>query len=353
MLVWETYGMPHDLHPIEENILQFVKDNPGKSKSDVVRFLKDRHIAARIATLTHIDKLESEKMIRCELENPNSQIYKIYINENNKLASVLGELEEFKEAYIKLLEKSEEKISEMASQAKHPMTTRAKERYPAILPELAKVTLDKFEKEIRMKEVRKEADRIIRRISDLKSNDKEKILAEIKKLDFTKIDSFFASYQDLMKRFEEDIDFPIRIPISLFYVLVDLVFYRSILKWPEQIEDKEVLSQMYSVVYNKIAEIQFELSRFIKSIKVVPLDPVSMILHGRSSFLNPGLKVFADIYHILEMDSEMKQVMNSILRLNEDIKELNLFGLHIVYLPIHLFADRDKIVDMFVEYTQA
>ena len=292
-------------------------------------------------------------MIRCELENPNSQIYKIYINENNKLASVLGELEEFKEAYIKLLEKSEEKIAQMANQTKHPMTTRAKERYPAALPELAKAHLDKFEKQIRIKEVRREANRIIRKISELKSNDKEKILAEIKKQDFTKIDSFFESYQDLMKRFEEDIDFPIRIPISLFYVLVDLVFYRSIFKWPEQIKDKEVLSQMYSVVYNKIAEIQFELSRFIKSIKVAPLDPVSMILGGRSSFLDPGLKVFADIYHILGMDSEMKQVLNSIIKLNEDIKELRLFGLHITYLPIHLFADRDKLADIFLEYMQA
>ena len=138
---------------------------------------------------------------RCERENPNSQIYKIYINENNKLASVLGELEEFKEAYIKLLEKSEEKIAQMASQTKHPMTTQTKETYPAILTELEKAHLEELEKEIRMKEIRKEADRIIRRMSDLKSNDKEKILAEIKKQDFTKIDSFLASYQDLIKRF--------------------------------------------------------------------------------------------------------------------------------------------------------
>src|SRR5918995_5291114 len=100
--------MLRDLDPIEEKIIQYVKDNPGKSKSDVVRFLKDRHIAARIATLNHIDKLESEKMIRCELENPNSQIYKIYVNEDNKLASVLTELEEFKNAYYTLLQKSKQ-----------------------------------------------------------------------------------------------------------------------------------------------------------------------------------------------------------------------------------------------------
>jgi len=155
-----------------------------------------------------------------------------------------------------------------------------------------------------------------------------------------------------MKEHEEGIDFLIRTPVSLFYVLVDLVFYRSIIKWPEQIKDKEVLSQMYSVVYNKIAEIQFELSRFIKSIKTVPLYPVSMIVKGRPSFFDIGLKESADIYHILEMDSEMKQVLNSIIKLNEDIKELELFGLDIIYLPIHLFADRDKMVDIFIEYMQ-
>ena len=50
MYLWLTYGMPQDrdqdqdLNPIEERILQFVKDNPGKSKSDIVRYLKDRHI---------------------------------------------------------------------------------------------------------------------------------------------------------------------------------------------------------------------------------------------------------------------------------------------------------------------
>ena len=45
-------------------------------------------------------------MIICQLENPNSQIYKIYINKDNRLSSVLVELEEFKEAYLNLLEAS-------------------------------------------------------------------------------------------------------------------------------------------------------------------------------------------------------------------------------------------------------
>src|SRR5829696_5694030 len=98
------------IHPVEEEIILYVKNNPRCSKSDIVRFIKGRQMMGRPAVLVHIDKLEREGMIICKLERPNSQIYKVYENENNKIVTALLELEEFKRSYFSLLEKSKERI---------------------------------------------------------------------------------------------------------------------------------------------------------------------------------------------------------------------------------------------------
>src|SRR5918995_5932257 len=167
---------------VEEKIIQYVNDNPGCSKSDVVRALKDEHVASRLTTLAHIDKLEIKGIVTSKLERPNSQIYKIYVNKDSKFVSVLTELEEFKVAYIGLLERSK----------------------------------------------------------DIINNRKYETGTNISEL---------VSY-----------------PIHLFYLVIDLVFIRSMILWPEQVDNNEELLKLYSVSYDKITQIQLSLSEFIKSV---------------------------------------------------------------------------------------
>jgi hypothetical protein len=99
------------MSPAEQKIVKYITDHAGCSKAAIVRHMENAGPVSRITTLNYIGNLEAEKIIICRLEKPNSQIYRVYINEDSKVASLLGELEEFKEAYFILLEKSKEKMS--------------------------------------------------------------------------------------------------------------------------------------------------------------------------------------------------------------------------------------------------
>ena len=117
-------------------------------------------------------------------------------------------------------------------------------------------------------------------------------------------------------------------PVELFFIVVDLIFFRSMVKWSEQIKDKEQLAQLYSVAYSKISEIQLYLSEFIKSIKAIPLDPINVLITGRkmsqrfSQQISFGLIVSS--YYELGLGPEIENVKDSIIKINQDISELGL-----------------------------
>ncbi|HEU4446642.1 MAG TPA: hypothetical protein VFR94_18360 [Nitrososphaeraceae archaeon] len=122
-------------------------------------------------------------------------------------------------------------------------------------------------------------------------------------------------------------------PIALFYSMADIIFYRSMFRWSiEEDMDKEdknmeTLPQMYSIVYKKILEIQFKLSEFVRSIKF-GLDYKQVIVGGRDNKLvSFGLGALVDLYRKANMSSEIQQVINSLINLNEEIKGLKLMGL--------------------------
>lgn len=350
--------MSSDLDPIEEKIIQYVKDNPGKSKSDVVRFLKDRHIAARIATLTHLDKLENKKMIICELENPNSQIYRIYINKNNKLVSVLVELEEFKAAYFDLLEKSKEKINnkDYSADAK---ALGIKEIDPAKWSkadrlryfDLKSTGLNKYEDEKKKiknqlslslssysdsirDDSQKEEDlqiwRLLTREADRRGlgkgvtgNNKE---IEMKRSDAIKIKNLIDKWIHRTYDVESyDVIFLTIYPINIFFVFTDIMFLRNIFAWPNNINNKDILSQIYASVNRVISEIQKQLSEYFNTIKlsIVHSDLVKNIAQPFTNISrDPNYSLIGvDCYQVFGMKSEIHLVINSLRKLSEEIKD--------------------------------
>lgn len=321
--------MQQGLSLVEQEILDYIRHNPGRSKADIVRHLRNIQLASRITVLEYIKDLEIKNMIYGKKERPNSQIIMMYINEDNKLASVLIELKEFKEAFIKLLEKSKQKI-DSKDYSVDAKALGIKEADPSKWQDLDKQRYFELDRN----KMSQFTDQLIKNRenykklfskSDLQSKDESK-----RKQVLTEIYSTVTMIQDHLKIHGEHISFLIFTPVDLFYTMVDLMFYRSVIKWPDQIKDKEMLSQMYFIVYSKIAEIQLELSSFIKSIKVWgPDEPIKIIVKGRS-FRHLGIWAYVDTYYTLNMRTEIKGVLDSLIKLNEDIKELKLFELDTV-----------------------
>lgn len=106
------------MNPLEGKIIRYVNDNPGCSKSDIVRYLESENLASRITTLTHIDKLDRRRMLIFELEKPNSQVYKIYINKIGIVSLLQTEIETL-ERRLRRLRKIIEEFDSMIAPEKN------------------------------------------------------------------------------------------------------------------------------------------------------------------------------------------------------------------------------------------
>ena len=293
------------LDRVKQGIINYIRYNPGSSKADIIRHLKKVKLASRVTVFEYIKDLEDRNMIYGKKERPHSQSFMMYINEDNKLVSVLIELEEFRKAYVELLAKSKKKLDN------RDYSTDAKmlginETNPSKWSSQDTERFDNFW-------IQKHNE-VYHQISI----GEKKHTSEVGK-------PTSENSEDLVKVIRENPLYFIFDAVSLFYVVVDIMFFRSTVKWPKEINNKEVMLQMYSITYEKIAEIQFELSSFLESIRFGPFDPVSLLINRRYTEGRPDF--WSTVYFYLEvnMDSEIRNIIKSIIKLNQDIKDLELF----------------------------
>jgi hypothetical protein len=168
--------------------------------------------------------------------------------------------------------------------------------------------------------------------------------SEIKKV-ASELKPIFTELENTMKEYGENLLSMVSNPAILFYTVVDLMFYRSLVRWPEKIKDKDQLAQIYSVVYSKISEIQLILSEFIRSIKVSALDPIGVMIMGRKQ--NMSLGGMITFYYKLGLSQEIERVKESIVKINQDINELELIDINLAVLES--IKNPDRISDTIAE----
>jgi hypothetical protein len=93
-----------DLGDRDWRILEYIKDSPGTSREGVVRGMNGD--PSRITVLKALDKLVQFKLIIATKDKRNSQIHHLYINKEDVFISVSQNLQEFKNAFFVLLDKT-------------------------------------------------------------------------------------------------------------------------------------------------------------------------------------------------------------------------------------------------------
>ena len=94
----------------ELRILEYVRNNPGRSKEDVARGMNGN--PSRITVLNILGRLEKEEMITARKPKPNSQIYELFINEENLAVSLTLNINKFEKAFFILLDSVNQKFTE-------------------------------------------------------------------------------------------------------------------------------------------------------------------------------------------------------------------------------------------------
>lgn len=100
--------MPHAQFAITERqkaIIEFITNNPGKNKEDIIRKLTKDSKGSRNPIVKDIKLLEEEHhIIICKKDKSNSQFYRIYPNEESILLETYNNLNNFKKNFMETID---------------------------------------------------------------------------------------------------------------------------------------------------------------------------------------------------------------------------------------------------------
>lgn len=97
-----------NLNRKEKMVIDLVTKNPGITKQGVVNALEGR--LSRATVFITLAKLENLMVIRIKKDRPNSQVHKLFINNDSLLMTTIQTLDRFETLYFSLLDKMRPKF---------------------------------------------------------------------------------------------------------------------------------------------------------------------------------------------------------------------------------------------------
>ena len=94
-----------------DEIINFLMNNPGCSKGDLVRGVKN--IVSKRPLEKILKELKRDDLVKIEKEKPNSRAYKLFLCSENILIVLNNQIRDFNEEFKKLLQKVEAVIPEL------------------------------------------------------------------------------------------------------------------------------------------------------------------------------------------------------------------------------------------------
>ena len=144
--------------------------------------------------------------------------------------------------------------------------------------------------------------------------------------EISSLHTYSSKYSYDIREFE--ISLLIHGAVAIFYLLRDTLFYRSILIWSNTVFDKETLKKLYTVVYTRIANLQFHLVKFLSSPRVRLIanpiehkDPIEFIIWFTGTLGNHTISSLLLWYYEMGMLEFVEPIAASISRINNEIKD--------------------------------
>lgn len=315
-------------------LIDFIANNQGCTKADIEK-ANDVIPISRKTLFKIIGELKEDGIIEEIMEKPNSREHKLFVKKDNPLVLVTSELEEFEKAYVQLLNKFKEKskkidfpeiASRLGIKGIDPSKWSESELSRYFQHENKEVTeLENKERELdlRVKEIESKARLPGHGAATL--NSAAELNGSIRnELNSVKNEIAFLEEQVQNHKFIPST----RVPILIFKILIYAYSCRSTVIWPQIIKDKETLKKLYSIVYIKIAAIQFHLTEFLRSF--------DKLFRGRESsitkfvvneyFSMQDIEDFISLKwlrlrEIIYVYKEIQAVLNSITKITSEIAQ--------------------------------
>lgn len=260
-------------------IIDYIRSNKFCNVQSIVRGVEND--ISRVTVYKLLRELIKSGAVKRHLENNqkrNTRDHKLFVDEDNPLVTARLELDEFEDAYFDLLHKA--------------MTEFDLERILAAMKGVT-VKLDP-ESRRRIEQLLNKADPHVR----------DKLKQELKEAtdDLYKTGYWHGQLISLM--------------LEIFYSMVDACLFRLLYIWSEKIQDKQVLQQLYSMIFSKIVGMQTRLSEILKSWPRPDANKKDMerfILERFRGSEGPGLILkYQDLFKGLDMEKEIEPVIDAL-----------------------------------------
>jgi hypothetical protein len=162
--------------------------------------------------------------------------------------------------------------------------------------------------------------------------------------------------QSLYNVKDYEVVFLLKYAVGIYYWFVEIMVFRTIFVWPNNINDTQTLSNIYSVVFRIISEIQIQLSEFYKTNKIgfIYSDPIENIALNIKLIRELNIRLYyLPQYQILDMKSEIKSVINSLLKLTEEVKNYDFIDMSDIGIgftdDIDIALEKDEGIKEFLK----
>jgi hypothetical protein len=318
-------------------ITDFIGRHPGCKAEEAAYGTNDR--ISRVPFFNTLKELIEEGIIKDEASNRRD--HKLYVDGDNPLVSVPRELQEFEEAFVNLLQKTKKKILErdfteitkkLGISESNPSkwnkfeiakyqdfeienlgksiqrSKKLTERLDNLTDRINKAT-DRINKATdKIEQGTLDRENVVQLASDILADTSSQRSLYIESISNLKERSTHMSFYTLSRG-----------AVIVFYSMIDVILFRSTVVWPNMINDKETLHKLYGITYAKVADIQIQLSKFLKSTEIYPIsNPVEFITHVKGSQEN--LSTYLPFYWGAGMQEEIERVIYCISNIAVEIK---------------------------------
>lgn len=295
---------PEGLNAREKTVINFVSNNPGVTKQQVVNALDG--VYSRVIIFDTIKDLERYGMIVVQKNKPNTRIHNLYINKSSPILIEINRLSQFEISMMNMLQEIKKKDIRLRSTAADDFRKLKIDKRIKKVSEIHGITFHK-------KEEIKNAfgSQSLKQINDILNDLKH---SSAFKNEVIHIDMFFRL-------------------LRIFWHVLQAYSFKALFIWPFQINNKSYSNKLIQSVLDKLIEIQ------IKMVQI--LNDVSSAQSKNAELMGYGFKP-ADIYkqsieHLKkevsflpseeelvvfrkhDLDREIKNVLNSVYPITKDL----------------------------------